>query len=102
MTLPRTQLDWGLRYAGWKSWLRHVHGIGWHTWDDTRWKPDDDGEAGRAYANMIKDAYAELGQITGDDERKKAFRDLLAAELDLFGLLVVMDDQGSGCRQLVD
>src|SRR6185437_4469448 len=49
-------------------------------WDDQRWRPDDDGEAGRAYANMIKDAYAELPQITEDDERKKAFRDLLAAE----------------------
>lgn len=80
MTLPRTQLDWGLRFAAWKSWLKHVHGIGWHTWDDQRWKPDDDGEAARAYANMIKDAYAELSQIDSDDERKKAFKDLLAAE----------------------
>jgi putative DNA primase/helicase len=78
--IPRTQLDWGLRFAAWKSWLRHVHGIGWHVWDDKRWRRDNDGEAGRAYANMIKDAYAELGQISDDDERKKAFRDLLAAE----------------------
>ena len=80
MTLPRTQLEWGLRFAAWKSWLCHVHGIGWHVWDDKRWKPDDDGEAARAYSNMIKDAYAELGQISDDDERKRAFRDLLAAE----------------------
>ncbi len=80
MTLPRTQLDWGLRYAEWKSWLRHVHGIGWHAWDGTRWKPDDDGEAARAYADMIKEAYAELAQIPGDDDRKRAFRDLLSAE----------------------
>jgi putative DNA primase/helicase len=80
VTLPRTQLDWGLRFAAWKSWLRHVHGIGWHVWDDTRWKPDDDGEAARAYTNMIKDAYAELAQIGDDGERKKAFTGLLAAE----------------------
>lgn len=80
MTLPRTQLEWGLRFATWKSWLCHVHGIGWHTWDDKRWKPDDDGEAARAYSNMIKDAYPELAQISDDDERKRAFRDLLAAE----------------------
>ena len=80
MTLPRTQLDWGLRYAARESWLRYVHGIGWHVWDDKRWRPDDDGEAGRVYANMVKDAYAELGHIDDDDERKKAFRDLLAAE----------------------
>jgi len=80
VTLPRTQLDWGLRFAAWKSWLRYVHGIGWHVWDDTRWRPDDDGEAGRAYANMIKDAYAELAQISDDSERKKAFHALIAAE----------------------
>ena len=80
MTLPRTQLDWGLRFAARKSWLKHVHGIGWHVWDDKRWRPDDDGEAPRAYAAMIKEAYAELGVITGDDERKKAFKDLLSAE----------------------
>jgi putative DNA primase/helicase len=73
-------MDWGLRFAGRMSWLRYVHGIGWHAWDDTRWKPDDDGEAPRAYTAMIKDAYTELGQITGEDERKKAFRDLLSAE----------------------
>ncbi len=79
MTLPRTQLDWGLRYAAWKSWLRHVHGIGWHVWDDKRWRPDDDGEAARVYTNMIKDAYAELAQLAEDD-RKQAFKDLLAAE----------------------
>ena len=80
MTLPRTQLDWGLRFAAWKSWLKHVHGIGWHVWDGQRWKPDADGEAARAYADMIKEAYAELGQISDDDERKKAFKELLAAE----------------------
>ena len=84
MTLPRTQLDWGLRFAAWKSWLRYVHGIGWHVWDDQRWKPDDDGEAPRAYTNMIKDAYAELAQIGDDSERKQAFKDLLAAERKTF------------------
>lgn len=84
MTLPRTQLDWGLRYAARMTWLRHVHGISWHVWDGKRWKPDDDGEAGRAYADMIKDAYAELGQITDDDARKKAFQSLISAERKAF------------------
>lgn len=79
MTLPRTQLDWGLRYAARKSWLRYVHGIGWHVWDDRRWKRDDDGEALRVYADMIKDGYAELA-LLDEDERKKAFRDLVGAE----------------------
>ena len=78
--IPRTQLDWGLRFAAWKSWLRYVHGIGWHIWDDQRWKPDDDGQALREYANMVKDAWAELPQITDDADRKKAFQALIAAE----------------------
>lgn len=78
--MPRTQLDWGLRFASWKAWLKYVHGVGWHVWDDTRWRPDDDGEASRVYANMVKDAYAELGQVADDAERKQAFKDLLAAE----------------------
>lgn len=80
MTLPRTQLDWGLRLAARISYLRHVHGIGWHVWDDTRWRPDDDGEAGRVYADMVKASWAELTTIDSDDERKKAVRDILAAE----------------------
>jgi P4 family phage/plasmid primase-like protien len=78
--LPRTQLDWGLRFAARQAGLHFVHGIGWHAWDGTRWKPDTDGEAIRAYSSMVKTAWAELSQITGDDDRKKAFKDLLAAE----------------------
>jgi putative DNA primase/helicase len=78
--MPRTQLDWGLRYAARLDWLRHVHGIGWHAWDGTRWKPDDTGEAARAYSDMIKEAWPELAAVDGDDERKKTFRDLIAAE----------------------
>jgi putative DNA primase/helicase len=80
LPFPRTQLDWGLRFAASRTWLRHVHGIGWHTWDGKRWKPDADGEAGRAYADMIKDGYPELAAVSSDDDRKRAFRDLLAAE----------------------
>jgi putative DNA primase/helicase len=78
--IPRTQLDWGLRFAAWKSWLKYVHGIGWHVWDEQRWKHDDDGLALREYTLMVKDAWAELQQITDDADRKKAFLALLAAE----------------------
>ena len=80
MVIPRTQLDWALRFASWKSWLKYVHGIGWHTWDDTRWKPDDDGLALREYSRMVKDAWAELAEITDTEERKKAIQALIAAE----------------------
>ena len=66
--IPRTQLDWGLRFAEQITYLRHVHGIGWHSWDGTRWRPDDNGETGRVYADMIKDTYPELPRI-GDPRR---------------------------------
>jgi putative DNA primase/helicase len=78
--IPRTQLDWGLRFASWKSWLKYVHGIGWHVWDEQRWKRDDDGLALREYTTMVKDAWAELAQVTDDADRKKAFQSLTAAE----------------------
>jgi putative DNA primase/helicase len=78
--IPRTQLDWALRFASWKSWLKYVHGIGWHVWDEQRWKGDDDGLALREYTTMVKDAWAELGQIPDSDDRKKAFLALTAAE----------------------
>jgi putative DNA primase/helicase len=78
--IPGTQLDWALRFASWKSWLRYVHGIGWHIWDDQRWKRDDDGLALREYTLMVKDAWAELQQFTDPADRKKAFLALQAAE----------------------
>jgi putative DNA primase/helicase len=77
--MPRTQLDWGLRFAATRHWLRHVHAVGWHSWDGRRWRPDDDGETGRVYADMVKEAWPQLAGLP-DDDRKKAFRDLLAAE----------------------
>jgi putative DNA primase/helicase len=78
--IPRTQLDWGLRFADRISWLRHVHGIGWHVWDERRWRPDDDGETARVYADMIKETWPALARITDADERKKAVTALSAAE----------------------
>jgi putative DNA primase/helicase len=78
--LPATQLDWALRFASWKSWLKYVHGIGWHVWDDQRWKHDDDGLALLEYTRMVKDAWPVLQQITDTTERKKAFLALTAAE----------------------
>lgn len=35
------------------STLLHVHGIGWHCWDSTRWAPDQDGAARRAVHTVI-------------------------------------------------
>lgn len=34
--------------------LMHVHGIGWHAWDGTRWAEDDRGAAKRAVMDLLK------------------------------------------------
>lgn len=39
--------------------LLHVHGIGWHHWDGTRWAEDDNGHARRAVLRVLSDALAE-------------------------------------------
>lgn len=39
--------------------LLHVHGIGWHVYDGTRWREDDHGEARRAVLDVLSTALAE-------------------------------------------
>lgn len=39
--------------------LLHVHGIGWHTWDGTRWVEDDRGASTRAVLDVLRRALAE-------------------------------------------
>lgn len=39
--------------------LLHVHGIGWHVYDGTRWREDDKGAAPRAVLEVLRDALAE-------------------------------------------
>jgi putative DNA primase/helicase len=39
--------------------LMHVHGIGWHYWDGTRWSEDDRGEAKRAVLDVLRAALAD-------------------------------------------
>jgi len=39
--------------------LLHVFGVGWHTWDGTRWAFDDRGEATRAVLDVLRGALAE-------------------------------------------
>ncbi len=41
-----------------KDRLLHVHGIGWHYWDGTRWAEDDRGAARRAVLHVLKVALA--------------------------------------------
>lgn len=39
--------------------LLYVHGIGWHTYDGTRWCEDEKGAAQRAVLEVLRDALAE-------------------------------------------
>lgn len=39
--------------------LLHVHGLGWHFWDGTRWALDDRGAAKRAVLDVLRDALAD-------------------------------------------
>lgn len=45
--------------AAYADQLLHVHGLGWHYFDGTRWKPDDIGAATRAVLDVLRLALAE-------------------------------------------
>jgi putative DNA primase/helicase len=55
--------------------LIYVHGVGWHWWDDTRWKPDTDGAAQRALVETIATAFRQA-----PDEPTQALRDQLVKD----------------------
>jgi len=42
-----------------KDKLLHVHGIGWLSWDGTRWSADDPGAPKRAVLDVLRNALAE-------------------------------------------
>ena len=72
---PRTQDDWGRRFAAQVTNMRHVHGIGWHIWDGKRWREDDMALATMAMSDLIRGSYAELATIPSGDA-KNALKDL--------------------------
>ncbi len=43
--------------------LRHVHSVGWHLWDGSRWTRDPNGEAVRAAVQIVKTAYRDLPDL---------------------------------------
>ena len=56
----RGQVRMAYRFAeAQRGRLLHVHGVGWHRWDGTRWKEDQDGEPTRAVLKVLRDALAE-------------------------------------------
>src|SRR5688500_11143413 len=40
--------------AAYQDRLLHVHGLGWHYWDGTRWAADDTGTAKRAVLDVLR------------------------------------------------
>lgn len=76
---PRTQDDWGRRFAARVTDMRHVHGIGWHQWDGTRWRPDETGSAARIMSDLIREGFAELAELDNREVRGAA-RDLTAMQ----------------------
>lgn len=59
--------------------LRHVHGVGWHVWDGTRWRLDTSGAAVRAGVDTVKSAYADLAGL-GRDAQKELIADIHRCE----------------------
>lgn len=59
--------------------LLHVHRMGWHVWDGTRWKPDDDGAPLRAVRDTIGQALVDLRYLP-PDERDKLYKDISKSE----------------------
>lgn len=59
--------------------LIHVHGIGWHEWDGTRWREDTRGAARRAVLDVLRSALAStLGMEDG--ARKALLSDVRKCE----------------------
>lgn len=57
--------------------LMHVAGLGWHSWDGTRWKVDDTGEATRAVLAVLRAAMAES---VGAEDGRTLRRDVAKCE----------------------
>ena len=62
-----------------KDRLRHVHGIGWHEWDGSRWLTDEK-RVDLSYAvETVKNALRELENLSGD-ERDDLYKDVRKSE----------------------
>jgi putative DNA primase/helicase len=57
--------------ARYRNKLLHVHGLGWHYWDETRWTPDDAGAAHRAVLDVLRHA---LTDSLGDKDLTRDIR----------------------------
>jgi putative DNA primase/helicase len=59
--------------------LRHVHGIGWHTWEQNRWREDDERADLAAAVETVKNALRKLERMSGQD-RDDLYKDIRKTE----------------------
>lgn len=59
--------------------LRHVHGIGWHEWDGSRWLADEKRVDISYAVETVKNALRELEDL-GGDERDDLYKDVRKSE----------------------
>jgi len=76
--------------ASYKNELLHVHGIGWLSWDGTRWSADDPGAPKRAVLDVLRTSLSESldDQALRVDVRKCESAAGVAGVLDLAAALV--------------
>lgn len=60
--------------------LLHVHGVGWHYWDGTRWAFDDRGEAKRSVLAMLKSSWVQAFSMSDKLEQKRLISDVKKCE----------------------
>jgi putative DNA primase/helicase len=59
---------------------RHVHGLGWLTWDSMRWRPDQTGEVERLARDTVRGIPAEATALSDPKERAELLRWAAASE----------------------
>ena len=91
---PRGQLRIAYRFiAEHKRSLRFVHGLGWHVWTGTHWKPDDDGMPMRLAVATVEAARLEAATLP-ETPRKALWSDASKCETDsgLRGVLSIAEN----------
>lgn len=72
----RGQLRFAHRFTTrWGGQYLHVHGVGWHHYDGTRWAQCLDGGEHRAVLALVSEAFDELPGMAGD-ARTNLFKDI--------------------------
>ena len=76
----RGQLRFAERFTGaYGGKFLHVHGIGWHEYDGSRWKECLDGAEKRAAVDLVKQALRQLPQLD-KSARGQLFKDISRIE----------------------